>query len=80
MERCLDRLAVRRAPRTRILSVIERLDLGPKQSLWIVAYGQRHFLVTGGAETMGGAIEVGPAVGGGRDRIPVLTPARWMEE
>jgi len=68
-------LRSRSVPRPRTLSVVERLNLGPKKSLWIVACGVRRFLVADSAETIETMLELGPG-----DRIPVVTPERWMAE
>ncbi len=51
----------RSAPHARLLSVVERLDLGPKKTLAIVACGERRFLVASGAETIAAMLEIGPA-------------------
>ncbi len=70
-------LALRPVPRERRLSVIERLDLGPKKSIWIVAYGERRFLVAGGADGLGTALEISPP--DRPERLPMVWPVRWME-
>jgi hypothetical protein len=51
----------RSAKHTRLLSVAERLDLGPKKTLAIVACGERRFLVASGAETIAAMLEIDPA-------------------
>lgn len=71
---------LRPASGPRRLSVVERLDLGPKKSLWIVAYGLRRFLVADGAETTASMLEIGSAGSGYGERIPVLSPERWMAD
>jgi hypothetical protein len=71
--------ASRVSSRPRLLSVVEKVDLGPKKSLWVVAYEQRHFLVTCGAETAGAALEVSRPGSAPRERIPIFVPERWME-
>jgi len=55
----LETLYSRPITRPRILSIVERLDLGPKRSLWVVAYGKRQFLVGCGPETVTAILEVG---------------------
>lgn len=71
-------LRLRPGPCVRMLSVVERLDLGPKKSLWVVAYGGRHFLVASSAESIAAMLEIGPAGSSLSDRIPVITPVCWM--
>jgi hypothetical protein len=51
----------RSARDARLLSVAERLDLGPKKALVIVACGERRFLVACGAETIAAMLEIGSA-------------------
>jgi hypothetical protein len=64
-----------------MLSVVERLDLGPKRSLWIVACAGRRFLVPCGAEAVGPMLEIHPRERGSNDRVPLLPEASilWME-
>jgi hypothetical protein len=61
-----------------MLSVVERLDLGPKKSLWLVAYGERHFLVASSTDAIAAMLEISPGGSGLGDRIPVITPVCWM--
>ena len=63
----------------KLLSISERLDIGPKKSLLIVACGERRFLVASSAETIAAMLEIGSTGNGLRDRIPVVVPVRWSE-
>ena len=72
----------------RLLSVAERLDLGPKKSLLVVTCGERRFLVASGAETIASLLEIGRREGGrygevaaecGSAKTARRTPTgRWM--
>jgi len=80
-KRWLGGLASGARKRPRVLSVVERLDLGPKRSLWIVACAGRRFLVPCGAEAVGPMLEIHPRERGSNDRVPLLPEASilWME-
>ena len=72
----------RRRPQPKLLSVCERLDIGPKKSLTLVAYQDRRFLIGCGPDTVAAIHEISPAATEriAADRIPVLRPARWSQE
>ena len=58
--------------RSRLLSVTERLDLGPKKVLLLVACGERRFLVSGGAESLSSIVEVSDATHAGHSQLARL--------
>ena len=68
-------MRLRPANRPRLLSVAERLDLGPKKSLLVVACGERRFLVASGAETIAALLEIGPAAKGLHDPRRRVAPS-----
>jgi hypothetical protein len=65
---CWKGLRAKREARRGSLSVVTRLDLGPKRSLVVVACGRRRFLVGMGGEGITAMVEIGPAPVPGRVR------------
>ena len=66
----LEAFAPRQRSRPPLLAITEKLDLGPKKSLLVIACGERRFLVASGAETIAAMLEIrpdGPDLSGARD-------------
>jgi hypothetical protein len=70
-------MRLRPANRPRLLSVAERLDLGPKKSLLVVSCGERRFLVASGVEGITAMLEIArPRRVGKRRRSAIVAPRR----